>query len=271
MKLRIVSDLHSEFFSYNKIDKFLEGIVPPLADDADTTLILAGDTGTYQKYASTLKPVFAHFSKRFKHVIAIPGNHEYYGSVGIWGHEKEYWNDKKLPTNLHYLDNDYKIIDDVMFIGSCLWTDFNKGDSVVTYIASKQMNDYIVINKQAEVYASLRLCPEDTMERHHKSVEFIEAAVRIALGMKLKPVVVSHTAPTEQSVHAQYRGDMLNHAFFTNLEWLMGLYKIPLWVHGHTHTSFDYSCYDTRVVCNPYGYKDHEVNVGFDGGYTLEV
>ena len=33
-----------------------------------------------------------------------------------------------------------------------------------------------------------------------------------------------------------------------------------LWVHGHTHSSFDYNIHGTRVVCNPRGYEDHDLN-----------
>jgi hypothetical protein len=30
--------------------------------------------------------------------------------------------------------------------------------------------------------------------------------------------------------------------------------RAALWVHGHTHSSFDYLLNGTRVVCNPRGY-----------------
>jgi hypothetical protein len=29
---------------------------------------------------------------------------------------------------------------------------------------------------------------------------------------------------------------------------------VSLWIHGHTHTAFDYTVGNTRVVCNPRGY-----------------
>ncbi|MCY1376215.1 hypothetical protein D9M69_636870 [compost metagenome] len=34
----------------------------------------------------------------------------------------------------------------------------------------------------------------------------------------------------------------------------------PLWVHGHTHDSFDYMLHGTRVACNPRGYAKNGVN-----------
>jgi Icc-related predicted phosphoesterase len=44
-----------------------------------------------------------------------------------------------------------------------------------------------------------------------------------------------------------------------------------LWVHGHTHNSFDYILGKTRVVVNPYGYKDVEVNPQYDKQLVIEL
>jgi hypothetical protein len=34
--------------------------------------------------------------------------------------------------------------------------------------------------------------------------------------------------------------------------------EIKLWTHGHTHHPFDYVIGETRIVCNPRGYINHE-------------
>jgi len=44
----------------------------------------------------------------------------------------------------------------------------------------------------------------------------------------------------------------LNEYFTTSMEAYM--HGVKLWIHGHTHDSFDYNIGDTRVVCNPVGY-----------------
>jgi len=44
-----------------------------------------------------------------------------------------------------------------------------------------------------------------------------------------------------------------------------------LWVHGHTHNSFNYMLGKTRVVVNPYGYKDVEVNPQYDRNLVIEL
>ena len=39
--------------------------------------------------------------------------------------------------------------------------------------------------------------------------------------------------------------------------------QIKLWMHGHTHEDFDYVLGETRVVCNPRGYVNHENRAGY--------
>jgi hypothetical protein len=47
--------------------------------------------------------------------------------------------------------------------------------------------------------------------------------------------------------------------------------EIRVWTHGHTHDVFDYTVGQTRILCNPRGYKGYEQRaeefdptVGFD-------
>jgi Icc-related predicted phosphoesterase len=44
-----------------------------------------------------------------------------------------------------------------------------------------------------------------------------------------------------------------------------------LWIHGHTHDSFDYCIGNTRVVCNPGGYPGVEPNSRFVPGLVVRV
>lgn len=43
-------------------------------------------------------------------------------------------------------------------------------------------------------------------------------------------------------------------ANFRILERLMNGDRVALWIHGHTHDSFDYRHNGTRILCNPRGY-----------------
>jgi hypothetical protein len=47
--------------------------------------------------------------------------------------------------------------------------------------------------------------------------------------------------------------------------------SVSLWIHGHTHESFDYVVNSTRVVCNPRGYAPMELNEAFDPVLTVDT
>lgn len=256
MKVKIISDFHTEWFGHQtnktKFKRILDNIFPEKEHDKECILVCAGDMGKFHNsYDNSLKLLFKEFSKRFKHVIMVPGNHEYYGSTGIWSKESDFWAQRtKLPDNVSFLDNDYKIIDNVMFIGSCLWTSCNNRDPLAMFHIDKGMNDYRQIRKSE----TERLSTEDTVEKHEQSVYFIRQALQFAKDNKYTPVVVTHHAPSVKSVHSKYRGDLLNHAFYSDLDWLMDDFEIPLYIHGHMHDGSDYKQFGTRVICNPFGY-----------------
>ena len=53
----------------------------------------------------------------------------------------------------------------------------------------------------------------------------------------------------------------------------MGSARVALWIHGHTHDSFDYSVKGTRVLCNPRGYAKNGVNENavFDAALVVQI
>lgn len=46
-----------------------------------------------------------------------------------------------------------------------------------------------------------------------------------------------------------------------------------LWLHGHTHGSFDYRVGNTRVICNARGYAKNGINENpdFDDACVIEL
>ncbi len=66
-------------------------------------------------------------------------------------------------------------------------------------------------------------------------------------------MVVTHFLPSRSSCHEKYHSNLVNAYFANDRDDLTA--GVPLWIHGHTHSSFDYvlptGC---RVVCNPRGY-----------------
>jgi hypothetical protein len=59
----------------------------------------------------------------------------------------------------------------------------------------------------------------------------------------------------------------------SDAERLLGASRVQLWIHGHTHDTFDYLVNGTRVICNPRGYAKDGVNENprFDPNLTIEV
>lgn len=84
-------------------------------------------------------------------------------------------------------------------------------------------------------------------------------------------VVVTHMAPSMQSVPERYKKDPLSAAFASNLDALIERTRPGLWIHGHTHDSFDYRIGRTRVMCNPYGYYGRELNPDFREDLVAEI
>lgn len=86
-------------------------------------------------------------------------------------------------------------------------------------------------------------------------------------------VVITHHAPSRRSIHPRYDGALLNASFVSNAEHLFDAGPVDLWVHGHTHDSFDYTLGETRVICNPRGYTRDGVceNAGFDIDFMVEL
>ena len=80
-------------------------------------------------------------------------------------------------------------------------------------------------------------------------------------------------APSPKSIHQRFAGSPLNASFVSDAEYLIDASRVRLWIHGHTHNSFDYLLNGTRVVCNPRGYTNRGVNENshFDPHFTVVI
>jgi hypothetical protein len=101
-----------------------------------------------------------------------------------------------------------------------------------------------------------RFSPEDAADENDKCFAYIKHVV----SENDKVVVIGHHTPSTQSMHPRYAYDnLMNGGYHNNYEeYIMDHPQIKLWTHGHTHERYDYMIGETRVVCNPRGYKGHE-------------
>jgi Icc-related predicted phosphoesterase len=247
MRLQILSDLHLEF----------EPFTPPEVEG--DAVILAGDVSTGR---NGLKWALTVFSDR--PVVYVLGNHEFYGQKlqKLIAELREMARD----TNVHLLENESCTLGEVTVLGATLWTDFAlNGNPVVSeVVAQTGMNDYRRIRTLPN-YRRLR--PSDTRQLHAQSRKYLEDEL---LKLKGKVVVVTHHAPSPDSIPPAFNGDAFNPAFASDMRRFITETGAKLWVHGHIHSPADYRIGDTRVLANPRGYPT-ESRQGFNPGLVVEV
>jgi Icc-related predicted phosphoesterase len=248
MRLHILSDLHLEF----------EPFAPPKTE-ADV-IILAGDISTG---CHGLKWALKAFAER--PVIYVLGNHEFYGQTlqKLIGELRQ----MASGTNIHLLENESCTIGEVTFLGATLWTDFalNGNPDVAEVVAQTGMNDYRQIRTLPR-YS--RLKPSDPRRLHLESRLWLENQALSLKGRKV--IIVTHHAPSRQSIPRAFEGDAFNPAFASELSPFIIQSEVQLWIHGHIHCGCDYTLGKTRVLANPRGYPN-ESRQGFDPGLIVEV
>lgn len=263
MYFRLFSDLHNEFSNFE---------LPPLETDKDDVLVLAGDIGVAEHIHTF--DVVKQWAPRFRKVIQICGNHEYYHGSLLRVRTKIMEHLGDLP-NWTLADDEVVRVDNVSFICATLWTNFNKGDPWAMQAIRSGLNDYNYIRTGnfGEPYKQ-KIKPLDILQLHHISKDFVFKAVTREKEAGQKTVVVTHHAPSTLSVHARYGNDVLNWAYVSDLSNDI-LDTVPdLMVHGHTHTSFDYKIGETRILTNPRGYAYPQAapeNYEFNPTLRIEV
>ena len=276
MKLLVLSDLHLEF---------ADMAVP--AEAAFDVAVLAGDIVCpgAKALAWARRPSAL---QRARAVVLVPGNHEYYDCVMPDELARMRASAERAGKRaFHVLDCDQVVIDGVRFLGCTLWTDFglridtskgpvsdpNKGIAA----ARRAMVDYRAISVPLTTSASgapntRKLTPEDTLALHRTHRAWLQQA--LAEPFDGPTVVVTHHGPHRGSLAARFAGDWVSTAFINELP--ESFFKVPvLWIHGHTHTSFDYRVGKCRVLCNPRGYKVGRMvlpeNSQFDPGMVIDI
>lgn len=278
MRIHILSDLHLEF--------------GPLPDEllpsrlrADLHL-LAGDIGVGdQGVAWALKNLEAPTAYVF-------GNHEHYRNLSV---ERSVSKARQLcaGTHLSVLDrHELTLAPGIRVLGATLWTGFDlfgnaKRDLDSIEHARLRMSDYRQISDgflhghddngeplpgphgRGSDNPRIPFTPERAIGLHRESVRWLDA--QLSIPFDGKTIVVSHHAPSPQSLLYQQAAGLLDGAYASDLEWLMSRHQIDLWAHGHTHVPCDYMVGSTRVVSNPRGYFPSALVDCFDPALIIEI
>lgn len=252
--IRKFSDLHYEHSS-----RAGSPFIPSeLETDSDTVLILAGDLYNGVESLNFIKT----FANRFKAVLVVLGNHDYYGMeyrVLPYQYKAEI---KHLGlTNVHILQNEGIEIDKYHFFGSTFWTDMDKGNPLVETLAPKVMgsSDYSLIKVGKKLSIALdafvepQLMNPQIWQAEHK-VAF--EAMRRYVDQHTPVVLITHHPGSMLAISPEYkRYGMTNHLWASEYgDWIIDNPNVKMWFSGHTHTPHDFTIGETRFVGNPIGY-----------------
>jgi len=245
MKINIMSDLHLEF---SKGD--MEGL--PGGD----VLLLAGDIGLAADFGTYI-PFLERASNLYETVLMIMGNHEHYhGDFNKSADQIQQAIDSHELHNVHFLNDDtYELADDLVVIGSTLWSDI---DRKYEWDIGRSMNDFrIVKNFDTKIARAM----------HYKHLDYIVGMMKHH--SKKKIIVMTHHAPTMRCI-AEFKGSALNSAYGTDLTDIIETYMPDVWIHGHMHNSWEYDVGETTIICNPRGYYGYMLNKEFDINLGVE-
>lgn len=248
MKVQIISDLHQEF-GFSDLDFSTADVI-----------IFAGDINIQTKGIEWMLDNFSN-----QEVLYILGNHEYYkGSYPRTLHKIK---NLAQGTNIHVLENESIEINEVTFHGTTLWTDFQLLGNPRTFgmICQEKMNDYKKIRRDPS-YSKMRSI--DTFHIHQKSVQWLKDSLKNSKSEK--DIVITHHAPSLQSVPEKHIDDPISSAYASNLDQFIKEYQPDYWIHGHMHTPVSYEIEKTKVICNPHGYTDEKYN-GFDRQLIIDI
>lgn len=259
MKVYLYSDIHLEIPKNPRklIEKFCN--IPERLDDI---LILAGDIG----YPSSkiYKLFLSLLSKCYGHIILITGNHEYYKKRKDTSPSTSYFPDEskkkskpktfsiceiddqirniiqKFP-NIHFLQRDEIIINNIRFIGCTLWSD--PSDATLT----KYMNDYFSISN-----FTFEMCKE----LHITDREWLRS--KLASTNNYTTIVVTHHLPSYKMLGGD---DPLDEFYASHCDELLKMNEGGVWCCGHSHKSCSQKIIEgCKCFLNPVGYQNEKTN-----------
>ncbi|WIJ26361.1 metallophosphoesterase [Devosia sp. RR2S18] len=248
MKIWLFSDLHMTR-DKSTFSHFFRGI-----PDADVC-VCAGDL-IEQDPGFGVEWLDFHIGQ-YMPCLYVPGNHEFYSrSHSIQSNRALAGQAAARTSNkVHVLDDMGITIDGIRFLGTTLWSDFrvlcgddDVGMACAMAAAQNSVSDFRFIHKPN----GKTWTPKDAMLQHAQSVQWLDEELERS---ELPTVVVSHHAPHPDSIATEWQYDLCTAAFVSNLSELIERHQPKLWLHGHTHDSFDYSVGNTKVICNPHGYR----------------
>jgi hypothetical protein len=259
-------------------------------------LALLGDVGI--AYTETLRYFLHQQAARFRHVLYIAGNHEFYNICGTNNHRPKgrgdhhnvYTIDEQLAwlrgvcderPNLHFMERQrLEIGNHAVILATTLWSYIPVR---VVEQAERSMNDYRLCftmdqhrGEEGHRRVVKRMDAAFTNAWHMESAQWLDhEIVRAARGGWSVYVLTHHTPALIGTSHPQYQESPLTHCFSTDLTRLLQ-HPVHVWACGHTHynfngkfqnktnkTTMDQNNTATLLLSNQRGYPN-KVSAGYD-------
>lgn len=231
-----MSGFHGEVISdtHLNLGKYTTDQISAIFPGSASTLVLAGDIGDPDEVS--LYTALNIARRRYKRILYIPGNHEFYvkesgskktpASVLDWFQKlDDQWD------NFHFFYRRNEVIDGVRILGATGWTTSPKMTKWATTISDEGKKD----------------------------ISFLEQGL---LHSKEPVLAITHYPSTMRVIDTNFKDKITRFDYAQDLE---RLYYPPLhtWIFGHIHQTHDFQIpYNSwmgnsniRILCNPYGYR----------------
>lgn len=239
MIIRVMSDLHFEFHKDGGAS-----FVNNLRHGYQHAVLLAGDISNSRGIEDGITQICQKFNCP---VIAVSGNHEFYGTPRDTHISRMRTLERELP-NFKFLEQETVTIQGRKIVGCTLWFQHSGRRGFLD-------NDFAHI---PAIYSWINPVCQD-------SLRFLRNNVG------KNDIVLTHYLPHPKFVAPEFENSHLN-CYFLNegAAPIVENAEAAVWVCGHTHTSVMGNVGVTKIVCNPYGYNCDE-NPAFDPNLTLKV
>ncbi len=246
IKIKLISDLHVDV--QNDGGRSLINSIPK--NDHDITVVAgdlcqADDTEFYFEAVALL-------ADRFKQVILVSGNHEY------WGGQAQAI-DMAIDETANSFSNVVRLkpgfpekFNGVNFHGGTLWY----GPDTIK-VSHGGFPDFLRIGNFTPW----------VFKQHQAFIDMFENNM-----VQPGDVVISHHMPSYACVQPQWNGYATNRFFANNMDKYIIKYQPAAWLFGHTHDYIDMKIDNTRAICNPFGYLgEYPANVKFNDKLVIEI
>ncbi|WNM70107.1 calcineurin-like phosphoesterase [Myxococcus phage Mx1] len=247
MRLHIMSDLHLDL-----MQDYGQSFVASLPVDGDEVLVLAGDIlSLAPRHESDTYRLFDSLCSRYDSIVYVPGNHDFWHT--------------SVPEALQALGVLEQQFDPLVILQS---------GSPRQVRGQRFLGDTMWFPHERDNIDYERFMPDFQKTFGLGSFAYRRNSDFTAfLRDKCKPsdIVVTHHLPSRNSIPREFKYSQLNRFFVSEQDAVIEKNRPGLWIHGHTHTAFNYVLKDTRIICNPYGYQGEESRLYFNPDLKLEI